>query len=394
MAIAQSKKQQQLEAQRQDIIKEIKKINTLLFKTRGEKKTVLSEVEDINQRIKAQENLIRVTNQQANLLTREINANLSQISLLREELLKLKEDYAAMVRKSYKSKSQQSRVLFLLSSKNFLQAYKRVQYMKQYANHRKKQGESIKAKTETLQGLNKSLIEQRKQKDALIVENKKAKTKLKKEKQQQEALIASLRKEESTFSKQIRAKQRESDRINRQIKKLIRDAIAAANRKAGATITKEASMSNSKLALTPEAAALAKDFKSNKGKLIWPVKEGVVINKYGTRQHPQFPNVTQTFHGVEIATSKSAEARAVFNGEVLQVQQLKNANKAVMIRHGDYITIYNNLASVTVKKGDKVATKEQIGTVFTHPVTGKTVIKFLVYKNDTEMNPADWIYKM
>ena len=393
-AIAQSKKQQQLEAQRQDLIKEIKKINTLLFKTRGEKKTVLSEVEDLNQRIKAQENLIRVTNQQANLLTREINENLNQISLLRDELQKLKEDYAAMVRKSYKSKSQQSRVLFLLSSRNFLQAYKRVQYMKQYANHRKKQGESIKTKTEALQELNSSLIEQRKQKDVLIADNKKAKAKLKKEKQQQEGLIASLKKEESTFSKQIRAKQRESDRINKQIKKLIRDAIAAANKKAGAKVPKEASMSNSKLALTPEAAALAKDFKSNKGKLIWPVKEGVVINKYGTRQHPQFPNVTQTFHGVEIATGKDANARAVFNGEVLQVQQVKNANKAVMIRHGDYITIYNNLATVSVQKGDKVSTKDPIGTVFTHPVTGKTVMKFLVYKNDTEMNPADWIYKM
>ena len=392
--IAQSKKQQQLEAQRQDLIKEIKKINTLLFKTRGEKKTVLSEVEDLNQRIKAQENLIRVTNQQANLLTREINENLNQISLLRDELQKLKEDYAAMVRKSYKSKSQQSRVLFLLSSQNFLQAYKRVQYMKQYANHRKKQGENIKTKTEALQTLNSSLITQRKQKDVLIADNKKAKAKLKKEKQQQEGLIASLKKEESTFSKQIRAKQRESDRINKQIKKLIRDAIAAANKKAGTKVTKEASMSNSKLALTPEAAALAKDFKSNKGKLIWPVKEGVVINKYGTRQHPQFPNVTQTFHGVEIATGKNANARAVFNGEVLQVQQVKNANKAVMIRHGDYITIYNNLATVSVQKGDKVSTKDPIGTVFTHPVSGKTVMKFLVYKNDTEMNPADWIYKM
>ena len=151
-AIAQpGNKQQQLEQQRESILNDIKKINTLLFKTRGVKKTVLSEVEDINQRIKAQQKLIRVTNQQANLLTRKINENLTQISLLRNELQKLKEDYAAMVQKSYKSKSQQSRVLFLLSSKDFLQAYKRVQNMKQYANPRTKTGESIKYKTVLLQ---------------------------------------------------------------------------------------------------------------------------------------------------------------------------------------------------------------------------------------------------
>ena len=126
---AQSKKQQQLEEQRQSLLNDIKKINNLLFKTRGEKKTVLTEVEDLSQRIKAQENLIRVTNQQANLLTREINDNQNQITQLRDDLKKLKDDYAAMVRKSYKSKSQQSRVMFLLSSQSFLQAYKRVQYM-------------------------------------------------------------------------------------------------------------------------------------------------------------------------------------------------------------------------------------------------------------------------
>ena len=394
-ALAQpGNKQQQLEQQRESILNDIKKINTLLFKTRGVKKTVLSEVEDINQRIKAQQNLIRVTNQQANLLTRKINENLTQISLLRNELQQLKEDYAAMVQKSYKSKSQQSRVLFLLSSEDFLQAYKRVQYMKQYANHRKKQGESIKTKTELLQQLNLDLIDQRKEKDLLISENTAAKAKLKKEKELQQTLITSLKKEESTFTKQIRAKQQKANKINGQIKKLIRDAIAAANKKARENKSKTTTASATKCALTPEAAAIAKDFKNNKGKLIWPVKQGLVINKYGTRQHPQFPNVTQTFHGVEIATNTNAQARAVFNGEILQIQQLKNANKAVMIQHGDYITIYYNLATISVKKGDKVSTKDPIGKVFTHPVTKQTVIKFMVYRNDTEMNPADWVYKM
>ena len=394
-AVAQpGNKQQQLEKQRERILNDIKKINTLLFKTRGVKKTILSEVEDINQRIKAQENLIRVTNQQANLLTRNINENLTQISLLRNELQSLKEDYAAMVVKSYKSKSQQSRVLFLLSSNDFLQAYKRIQYMKQYANYRKKQGESIKTKTLLLQQLNKDLIAQRKEKDLLITQNIAAKAELKKERESQQTLITSLKKEETTFTKQIRSKQQKANKINGQIKKLICEAIAAANKKAREEKAKTTTASATTFALTPEAAAIAKDFKNNKGKLIWPVKQGLVINKYGTRQHPQFPNVTQTFHGVEIATNANAQARTVFNGKILQIQQLKNANKAVMIQHGDYITIYYNLATISVKKGDRVSTKDPIGRVFTHPVTKETVIKFMVYKNDTEMNPADWIYRM
>lgn len=402
-AQAQSKKQQQLEEQRQNILSDIQKINNLLFKTRGERKTVLTEVEDINQRISAQENLIRITNKQANLLTREINENQSQISTLREELTALKEDYSAMVRKSYKSKSQQSRVMFLMSSTSFLQAYKRVQYMKQYANYRKKQGESIKSKTEQLQEFNKDLIAQRKQKDLLIAENKKTKTKLSQEKKNQVALVASLRKDEGTFTKQIRSKQREADKINGEIRKMIRDAIAAANREAAkkaatknADNTKKpiAKVSNDAFALTPEAAALAKSFKNNKGKLIWPVKKGVVVNKYGKRQHPQFPNVTQNFHSVEIATAKDARARAVFNGTILGVVQIKNANKVVMVEHGEYITIYKNLATVSVQKGDKVSAKQELGTVFTHPVTGKTIVKFAVYKNTTEMNPSDWVYRM
>ncbi|MAY23843.1 MAG: peptidase M23 [Flavobacteriaceae bacterium] len=390
-SFSQSQKQKQLEAQRQALLEEIQKINNLLFKTKGEKKSILAEVEDLDQRISARENLIRVTNQQANLLTREINTNLNSIEQLKEELAELKKDYAAMISKSYKSKSQQSRIMFLLSSENFLQAYKRIQYMKQYTKFRKKQGEEIETKTSELKTLNERLIQQKKDKDQLIAESKKEKTQLDEEKKTQQALVASLKKEEGKFAGQIRDKQREADRLEKEIDALIKAAIAAANKESGNTASKGTSESFS---LTPEAKALATDFKNNKGKLIWPVEKGRVITPYGRRQHPQFPNVTQDHNGVEIITEPNAVARAVFKGEVIQVQQLKGANKAVYIRHGNYITIYNNLASVSVKKGDKVAAKQSIGTVFTHPTTGKALLKFFVYQNTQKMNPADWVYKM
>lgn len=390
-SFAQSKKQQQLETQRKELLKEINKINNLLFKTRGEKKSVLAEVEDLNQRIVTRENLIRVTFQQANLLTREINSNLSSIDQLRTELQSLKEDYAAMIKKSYKSKNEQSRVMFLLSSENFLQAYKRMQYMKQYTKFRKKQGAEIVSKTEQLKSLNEELIQQKKDKDLLIAESKKEKARLDSERKEQQALVASLKTEEGKYTSQIRNKQKEADRIEREINKLIREAIAAANAKAGTKATKSKSEA---FTLTPEAKALALDFKNNKGKLIWPVEKGRVITPYGRRRHPQFPNVTQDHHGVEIITEPNATARAVFNGVVESIQQVRNGNKAVLIRHGDYFTFYYNLASVSVKKGDKVVTKQAIGTVFSHPNTGRTSLKFYVYRNTQKMNPADWVYKM
>ena len=392
LVAAQSDKQKILEEKRQALIEEIKQINTLLFNTKREEKSVLTQVEDLNSRIYARQNLIRITNQQANLLTRKINDNLSKISQLRDELSELKEDYAKMITKSYKSKSQQNRIMFLLSSENFLQAYKRLQYINQYTKHRKKQGESIKKKTILLQTLNVDLIEQKKIKQVLIEENKIAKANLTKEKKDQEILIASLKRNEGRFTNQIKTKQREANKIDKQIETLIKEAIAASNKSKG----KENSAKESSItfALTAEAKVLSTSFTNNKGKLPWPVKNGVVVKQYGKQQHPQLPNVTTFNSGVEIATESNAKARAVFNGVVLEIQQLKGANKAIYIQHGNYISIYNNMAKILVKKGDKVTIKQDLGTVFTNPSTGKTILKFLIYKNTIRMNPADWVFKM
>lgn len=408
-AFSQVDKQQELEEKRQAILAEIKQINSLLFKTKKEEKSVLSQVEDLNQRISASENLIRVTNQQANLLTRNINENINKISNLREELKVMKADYAQMIQKSYKSKNQQSRVMFLLSSENFLQAYKRVQYMKQYAAFRKKQGEGIKAKTEELQKLNSDLIGQKKTKQNLIAENEQAKKKLTQERKNQQELVATLKKDESKFTTQIRAKQKQADEIDRQIDALIRAAIEEANRIAREkaarenankpptettknTVTKAAK--TEEFALTAEDRALAASFTSNKGKLPWPVEKGMVLKSFGTHQHPQFPNVTTNSSGVEIATNDDATVRSIFEGQIMSIQVIKGANKVVFIQHGDYISVYSNLATVSVKKGEKVSTKQNIGTVAKSPTEGKTVLKFYIYKNKTKINPADWIYRM
>jgi septal ring factor EnvC (AmiA/AmiB activator) len=391
---AQVDKQKDLERKRQNILNEIKQIEVVLFKTRGEKKSLLTEVEDIDQRISARQNLIKVTNQQANYLSRTINNNLAQMEQLREELRALKEDYAAMINKSYKSKSQQSRVLFLLSSESFLQAYKRVQYMKQYTEYRKKQGVTIKEKSDKLMTINTDLIAQRKQKDVLISENKKEKKKLEAERKSQESLVATLKKDEGKFASQIKKKQREASKLDKEIDDLIKAAIAKANKGTSVKGNTVSTASRDLFTMTPEARELANSFTSNKGKLPWPVEQGVVVGKFGTHKVPSNPNLTRSNSGVEIATQEDAIARAVFNGEVMEVQQIKGSNKVVMIRHGNYISIYSNLSGLKVKKGDKVTTKQALGTVSKNAASGRFLMKFYVYKDGSKLNPADWIFRM
>jgi septal ring factor EnvC (AmiA/AmiB activator) len=293
---AQSQKQKELEAKRQQLQNEIEQINALLFTDKKKEKSIISQVEDLNYKVNVRKNLIKVTNDQANLLTREINANQKEISSLREQLKLLKEDYSKMIVRSYKSRSDQSKVMFLLSSDNFKQAYKRLQYIKQYANYQKEQGEKIKVKTQKLQDLNASLIKQKKDKEKLIEENRIAKKRLEEELNQQRVLMASIRKNLSAHSSQIKKKQQEADKIDREIDRLIREAIAESNRKAGNSSTSKG------YALTAEARALAANFELNKGKLPWPVEKGVVKLGYGKQPSPIDKTVTINSNAVRIAT--------------------------------------------------------------------------------------------
>ena len=378
---------EELEKRRLELREEIRTINTLRSSNKKKEKSVLTEVEDLDRQITTTQNLIRVTNQQANLLTRDINSNTNKIQQLRKELSALKDDYGKMIRKSYKSRSQQSRIMFLLSSNSFLQAYKRLQYMKQYANYRKKQGDEIKQRSAELQQLNEGLLKQKRMKEKLIAENRQTKQQLEKTKQSQQVLIKSIRKKEGVFAAQIRKKQQEVNSIDKKIDEIIRASIAKTNKENG-------SSSRDTYELTPEAKALAANFASNKGKLPWPVKSGIVVMRFGKQPHPIIKNLTVNSNGVRIETERGASARSVFAGTVSEVQAVPGANKAVMVRHGDYLTIYNNLSKVYVQRGDVVSLGQELGEIAINGTTGKTTLYFLIYKNMQKMDPADWILRM
>lgn len=382
---AQSTKQKELEAQRQQKLKEIKQINALLFSNKKEQKSVITLIEDLNYKISVRKNLIRITNEQANLLTREINSNQKEISNLRTQLQELKDDYAAMIVKSYKSKSEQSRIMFLLSSENFKQAYKRLQYLKQYTDYQKEQGEAIKKKTAELQELNIELTRQKKDKQKLVEENRIAKRNLEDELKNREVLMASIKADMSKFNAQIKKKRQEVRELDKEIDRLIREAIAASNKKAGKKT------STGKFVLTPEAKRLASNFEANKGKLGWPVSRGVIKGKFGRQRSLTDNSVTQNYKSIYIATEQNAEVKSVFNGEVSGVLVVKNGNPAVMIRHGNYLSVYMNMAKIYVKKGDKVSTGQTIGQVFTNRIKGKTLLGFRIYKNDQVINPEPWL---
>ena len=384
---AQSEKQKALEAQRQQIIKEMKQINALLVTKKKEEKSAITLIEDINLKINTRKNLIRITNEQANLLTKEINTNQKEITSLRTQLQELKDDYAAMVVKSYKSKSEQSKVMFLLSSDNFQQAYKRLQYIKQYRAYQKEQGESIKAKTKQLQDLNIQLSKQKEDKKKLVEENRVAKRELEGELKQREVLMASIKSDMGKFAAQIKQKKQEADRLDREIDRLIKEAIAASNKEAGKK------SSTGKFVLTPEAKKLASNFEANKGKLGWPVERGVVKAKFGKGRSLTDSSVEVNNPGIKIATENNAVVKAVFEGEVSQILIIKRGNPAIMIRHGDYLTIYTNLSKIFVKKGDKVKVGEMIGEVFTSKTSGETLLGFRIYKNNTMLNPEYWLAK-
>ncbi|MGM0635781.1 MAG: murein hydrolase activator EnvC family protein [Bacteroidota bacterium] len=377
----------ELEKQRKEIQQQIKQISGDLNKSQAEEKSVLAQVEELNQRIKATENLIRVSNQEANLLTKEIDNNTRQIESLQEELKTLKKAYAKMIRQSYRSKSQQNRIMFLFSSESFFQAYKRIQYMKQHSNHRKKQGEEIELKKTELEELNQQLVQQKKEKEVVLAQNRKAKKELEADKKSQEKLVQEIREKEKEYEAELAEKQKEIDRIDDEIDRLIKAAIAAENKKAG-------SSSEMRYKMTPEAKLVAEDFEKNKGKLPWPVKSGLVSMQFGEHAHPIVKSAKVSSNGVKIETEENGVARVVFDGEVSQVNAIRGGNKAVLVRHGNYITVYYNLTDVFVKRGDQLSTNDEIGVIGKSNSTGKTTLTFQLYYNTTKKNPKNWIYKM
>jgi len=387
LSLSQQETQKRLEKEKEKLVREIKQINSILFSNNTIKKSAFDEIQDLDVKIKVRTKLIRVTNQEINFISKQININQRDIEALKVEILKLKDDYANMIRKSYYSKSRQSRLMFLFSSESFYQAYNRFKYLNQYAKHRKKQGEIIIKKTNMLNKLNLELLSKKVNKESLIKENRVEQLVFQKEIKDQKLMITNLIKKQKDLEYRIKTKERKIREFDKEIERLIRVAIANANKKS-------VSPSSLKYSITPEAKLVGKSFYANKGKLPWPVEEGIVIQNFGTQVHPVVRTTKIKSNGITIATNQAADARSIFEGIVMTVLSYKGSNPTVLVQHGNYITAYTNLESVYVKKGQSLKPKEKIGKVFTNPNTGKTELKFSIFQSSTPLNPKGWIFRL
>lgn len=375
----------QLEKQKEAIQKELKEINALLFKNKKQKASTFTDIENLNYKIQRKQEVIKLTNRQINLLNIELEKNKNQQVDLSKRLKEVKAAYKEMILRSYKSKSGKNKLMFVLSSESFFQAFKRTQYIKQYAAFRRNQANKIVTISDELKLINDELIERKKLKETLLTNNRLTQKSLEKEKNQANEIAFKLKSQEKKYKKNILAKQKESLKIDKQIDKLIREAIAASNK----TKTKSNSFN-----LTPEAIALAKNFELNKGKLPWPVSRGVVIQRFGTQPHPVVKTAKIKSNGIVIATEKSAKVKTVFKGQVLSVLKFRGSNPTILIQHGNYITAYKNLSKVFVSKGDALESGQAIGEVFTNKTNSQSTIQFSIFKKTTPLNPLFWILKM
>jgi len=387
LAHSQKSTQKRLEEKKVEIKKELKEINALLFTNKQKKAAAFSDLENLSYKIQRKQELIKLTNQQINLLNSEIEENAKSIEKLEIDLIEVREAYKKMILKSFKSKSGKNRFMFILSSETFFQALKRTQYIKQYSLFRKNQAKKIELISGQLKEVKKELLYKRGFKEELLVKNRVTQKTLELEKKEVNNIAFSLRNDEKKYKKNILAKEKESQKIDKQIDKLIREAIARSNKN-------KSDKSSKGFILTPESKALAKKFELNKGKLPWPVSRGVVIQKFGTQPHPVVKTAKIKSNGIVIATEKNQKVKTVFEGKVLSVLQFRGSNPTVLVQHGNYITAYKNLSKVFVNKGDKVISNQYIGEVFTNTSTGKSSIQFSVFQKTTPLNPLFWILKM
>lgn len=408
-----------LKRQRAKLNSELEDLNREYQATVQNKKASLKQLNLLKEQISIRENKITTINSEVRLLDSQISENTHTVHSLQNQLEQLKKEYAAMIVFAYHNQSAYNKLMFVFASKDFNQAYKRLKYLQQFGNYRQRQAESIQGTQKDLHVKINELDRTKNEKSSLLHEEENEKETLGKQQNEQVAVVADLSKQQGQLKQQQRETLAQRRRLDRQIAAAIRQEIEAARREAEAKARAEAARQaalaaerakadnkpaatiaavakpkpverktdSEVLTATPEAAKLSNDFLGNRGRLPWPVTNGIVTQNFGTYY---MEGIQMDNQGIDIKTSSGAPVRAVFDGEVRTVANI-SGTYLLIIEHGEYFTVYSNLHSVSVARGQKVSTRQTVGTAATDPTTGETSIGFELHKGKAAVNPKIWL---
>ena len=388
LAFSQTQKKKDLETKKQELQKEIDYQNKLLNEVKKNKNRSMIQLAILNNKIAKQQALISTINKELNVLEGNISETREGIIQKETELGNLKKDYARLITASYMNRDSYARLMFLFAANDFNQAIERIKYMQYYTDARKKQAGLI-VDTQRQLLTKKQELEDRKEQQSKTLSQQQFETgNLSKQKKDKEETLTDLQKREKDIRAEIKRKKDQAEKLRRAIEKVIDEQIAKANPK-GVDSKGEIK----KIAITPEEKELSNDFEGNRGKLPWPLAEGVITEEFGTHDHPDLPGIKVSNNGVNIGTNKGANVRSVFNGVVVAVSSVNGIEgKVIIIKHGEYLSVYSNVEEAYVKSGDKIKTKQAIGKVLTDD-NSATELHLEIWKGQNTLNPESWIAK-
>lgn len=368
----------ELEELRKKNLQEIEYVDKMLKTTSSQKSENINELRVIGKKLSLREKLINEYGQEISLLEYRISLNSTATEMLESDLNNLKQEYAKSILSAYKATKGTPAVAFILSSTDFNQGYKRLKYIQQVAKYRRKETVIIETLYNELQNTKERLEKDRKNVSDLKNKEVRQKQMLSEEQNKKERLASSLSRKEKQLKQELDEKRRVARQIEKEIERLIEE-----ERKKSETVP-----------MSSEMKVIGESFGDNRGRLPWPVDKGIITGHFGLQPHPVLKNVTEDNIGIEITSGGATRAKAVFKGEVVRVFAISGANMAVIIRHGKYLTVYQNLVMVKVKAGDNVTTGQELGNVYLdNGDGGKSVLKFMVYEEKKKLDPEQWLTK-
>ncbi len=396
--IAQQSRKE-LEDKRKKLLKDIEQTSSLLKQTKQDKAATLSRYVTLQKQINKRQQLVETLQKEMSYLLENVERTATVVLALSDDTERLKIEYTKIARHAYRQRLMHSKWLFLLSAKSFNDAFRRWQYLRQYDRYRQKQARLILDTQQMLLGKIKTLEDRKREKENLLGAEKRQSQLLGLEMQAKNRLLEDLKGDEARLARDLEGKQAAATKLNNAIEKVIREEMERIRReeRLAAAASSGASASSGKTAATPtatpEVASISKDFQNNKGRLPWPVKNGVITGHFGRQPHPTIPNIEIVNNGIDIRTDDGAQVRAIFEGTVVGTQFIPGFDYMVILQHGSYYTVYSNLEEVNVKKGDKVDIRQTIGKVSTDRKDNTSEVHFEIWKEKTRLNPQDWVGK-